>query len=143
MTIKPRVVRALKDARTRLRDVAAAAHAVALADAEDTAEHLKIEEDTLEMALDDAATTLAEARSVYDLDEVEEVTGVYRIAVADAQVRHAEAIGHSETTGEHLRVRARQLRTAERLVERVEDIHARHEARAEQRGADDMAARRR
>lgn len=143
MTIKPRVVRALKDARTRLRDVAAAAHASALAAAEDTAEHLRVEEDTLEMALDEASDTLVEARSIYDVEEVGEDTGVHRIAVADAQARHAKAIDDSEITGVYLRATARQLRVAEKLVERSETYHAKREAVAEQRGSDDLAGRRR
>lgn len=143
MTIKPRVVRALKDARTRLRDVAAAAHSTAVASAERTGEFLAQEEDTLEVALDAAPASLAAARTVYDLEDVGEDTGVYRIAVADAAAKHASAVKHTETTASQLQVRARQLRVAERLVERVETHHARREASAEQRGSDDLAARRR
>jgi len=141
--IKPRVVRALKDARTRLRDAAAAAHANAAATRDRCADEVRDEHESLEAALDDAAGTLAEARTVHELDRVAESTGVYRLAVADASERHATAAAASQTTAEQLRARTRQLRTAERLVELVDGHHAKREARAEQHGSDDLAARRR
>jgi flagellar biosynthesis chaperone FliJ len=143
MTIRIRVVRALKDARTRLRDVAAAAHSTAAAVRDHSARELRDEHATLQAALDDAAAMLAAARTVHELDRVADSTGVYRLSVADATERHAAATTASETTADRLRERTRQLLTAERLVERVEDRRAKREARAEQRGADDMAARRR
>ena len=143
MTIRIRVVRALKDARTRLRDVAAAAHSTAAAIRDRSARELRDEHDSLQAALDQAAGSLAAARTVHDLDRVAESTGVYRLTLADAAERHAVATTASETTADRLRERTRQLRTAERLVEQVEDRRSKREARAEQRGADDMAARRR
>jgi flagellar biosynthesis chaperone FliJ len=141
--LKPRVVRALKDARTRLRDVAAAAHSTTSAARDRSARSLQDHSDSLEAALDNAAGTLAAARTVHELDRVADATGVYRLSVADATERHAVATAASETTANRLRERTRQLRTAERLVEIVEEHRARREARAEQYGADDMAARRR
>jgi flagellar biosynthesis chaperone FliJ len=143
MTIRIRVVRALKDARTRLRDVAAAAHSNAAAVRDRSARELQDEHASLETALDDAAETLAAARTVHELDRVAETTGEYRRSVADATVRHGQAVSASEATADRLRERTRQLRSAERLVERVEDRRSKREDRAEQRGADDMAARRR
>lgn len=143
MTIKPRVVRALRDARTRLRDAAAAAHSTTSAARDRSARELEDHHRSLEAALDEAADTLAAAGTVHEIDRVAEATGAYRLSVADATERHAAAAAASETTADRLRERTRQLRTAERLVEQVEDHHARREARAEQHGADDMAARRR
>jgi hypothetical protein len=143
VTIRPRVVRALRDARTRLRDVAAAAHATASAERDARARALEDHRATLETALDHAAGALAGARSVYEIDLVAEGTGVHRFAVADATERHTEATAVTATTAEQLRGRTRQLRTAERLVDLVDEHRAKHEARAEQRSADDMAARRR
>jgi flagellar biosynthesis chaperone FliJ len=143
MTIKPRVVRALKDARTRLRDAAAAAHSNASAQLDRSARELAEEHGALEAALDEAAGQLAEARHVHELDRVAESTGVYRLSVADATERHAQARAETDTTADRLRERTRQLRTAEKLVDIVEERRAKHEARAEQRGADDLASRRR
>jgi hypothetical protein len=137
------VVRALKDARTRLRDVAAAAHSVTSAERDRSARELQDERALLEGALDSAAGSLAIARSVYEIDLIAEGTGVHHFAVADATERHAEATAASATTADQLRARTRQLRTAERLVDLVEERRAQHEAKAEQRGSDDMAARRR
>jgi hypothetical protein len=140
--IKPRVVRALKDARARLRDVAAAAHATAAATRDRCADAVRDEHASLETTLDDAAASLARARTVHELDRVADATVASRLAVADALARHDDAAAASATTAAHLRVRARQLRTAERLVERVDDHRAEREARAEQHGNDDLAARR-
>jgi flagellar biosynthesis chaperone FliJ len=141
--LKPRVVRALKDARTRLRDVAAAAHSTTAAARDRSARALQDHHASLEAALDDAVGTLAAARTVHELDRIADATGVYRLSVADAIEHHAVATAASETTADRLRERTRQLRTAERLVEIVEHHRARRDARAEQYGADDMAARRR
>jgi hypothetical protein len=141
--LKPRVVRALKDARTRLRDVAAAAHSTSSAARDHSARVLQDHHDSLEAALDDAAGTLAAARTVHELDRIADATGMYRLSVTDAIEHHAVAITASETTAARLRERTRQLRTAERLVEIVEAHRAKRDARAEQYGADDMAARRR
>jgi flagellar biosynthesis chaperone FliJ len=143
MTIRIRVVRALKDVRTRLRDVAAAAHSNAAGVRDRSAQELAAEHDQLEAALDQAADTLAAARTVHELDRVADDTGVHRLSVADAEKRHEVALAASQTTADRLRERTRQLRAAERLVERGEHRRARRESRAEQRRADDMAARRR
>jgi hypothetical protein len=143
MTIKPRVVRALKDVRTHMRDVAAAAHSTTSAARDRSARELADEHASLEAALDAAADRLAAARTVHELDRVAESTGVVRMALSDATERHAIATAATETTADRLRERTRQLRTAERLVELVDDHRARREARAEQYGADDLAARRR
>lgn len=143
MTIKIRVVRTLKEVRTRLRDVAAAAHANAAGIRDRSAQELQAEHDLLETALDDAAGELAAARTVHELDRVAEATIVQRLSVADATKRHEVALAASETTADRLRERTRQLRTAERLVERVDHRRARRESRAEARRVDDITARRR
>ena len=143
MTMKIRVVRALRDVRTRLRDAAAAAPAHAAVLRDRSAQELQAESDQLETALDGAAGELAAARTVHDLARVADETGAYQISVADATKRHELALAESETTADRLRERARQLRTAERLVERVDYRRARRESRAEQRRADDLNARRR
>ena len=142
MTIKPRVVRALRDARTRMRDAAAAEHSVTTTAREHAAQKLADERAALEAALDSAADTLAAARTVHEVDRVAESTGVYRLAVVDATAHHTQAITAQNATAARLHERTRQLKTAERLVDMVEDFRAKREATAEQRSTDDMAARR-
>jgi hypothetical protein len=143
MTIKIRVVRALKNARTRLRDAAAAAHSTAAVNRDRSAQELQDENESLEAALDEAAHSLAAARTIHELDRVADHTVVYRLSVADATKRHEVAQAASELTADQLRERTRQLRTAERLFEQVEHRRARRESRAERGRVDDMAARRR
>jgi flagellar biosynthesis chaperone FliJ len=143
MTIKPRVVRALKDARTRLRDAAAAAHSNASAESQRSARAVAGEHESLETALDAAIATLADARTVHDLDRVADATVEYRLLLADAIERHTVAEAATATAADRLRERARQLRTAEKLVELVDQRRAQSEARAEQRHTDDLIARRR
>ena len=140
MTIKPRVVRALRDARTRMRDVAAAAHSTTTAARAHSAQQLADHQHALEAALDGATPTLAAARHIYELDRVAEDTGVYRLAVVDAGSAHHQAVVANDVTGDKLRERTRQLRTAERLVEMVDDVRAKREATAEQRSCDDLAS---
>lgn len=142
MTIKPRVVRALRDARTRMRDAAAAEHSTTTAARERAEQKLADERAALDAALDAAADSLAAARTVHEVDRVAESTGVYRLAVVDAATRHSQAVHANHATAARLHERTRQLKTAERLVDLVEDFRAKREATAEQRSADDMAARR-
>lgn len=143
MTIKPRVVRALRDARTRLRDVAAAEHSTTTATRDRAAQTVIDRRHELEAALDSAGSSLAAARTIWDVDRVAEDTGVYRFAVVDASTAHHQAVVANDATADRLRERTRQLRTAERLVEMVDDVRAKQEATAEQRSADDMTAGRR
>jgi flagellar biosynthesis chaperone FliJ len=143
MTIRPRAVRALRDARERLRDAAAATHAQSTAARELSAADLAVEERRLSEHMDEAPTLLSTARTVHELDRVAETTGVYRIAIADASTRLQSATALTDQTAGKLRERTRQLRSAERLVEIVDDSRAKLEARNEQRANDDLASRRR
>ena len=70
MNIRPRAVRALRDVRSRLRDVAAAQVTVANTAREHSHLALVGEHDKLDEQLDGAATELASARTVHDLDRV-------------------------------------------------------------------------
>jgi hypothetical protein len=142
-TRRLRVVRALKDVRTRLRDVAAAAHSTAAVLRDRSAQQLVDQHTSLETALDAAVDTLAAARTVHELDRIAETTFVYRLSVDDATKRHEVAIAATEVTADELRARARQLRTAERLVEHGEYRRARRESRNERHRVDDIVARRR
>lgn len=143
MTKKLRVVRALVDARTRMRDLAAAAHTSATATRDLAAQTLSDEEEALETHLDGAAETLSAVTSVYDIDRVTAVAHAYRFAVVDAGQRHAEASAASDAAAKKLNDRTRQLRTAEKLKEIIQEHRSKHEARNEQRAIDDLAARKR
>ena len=142
MTIRPRVVRALRDVRERLRDAAAASHAKAATAVASSQAELSAEHDRLEEFLVAARDVLAEARTVHDVDRVAETVVVHRFAIADASARHDAAVSVTESTARALRDRTRQLRSAEKLVELVETNRDRRASAAEQRANDDLAARR-
>jgi len=143
MTIRPRAVRALRDVRERQRDAAAATHARATGARDVSSSVLAIEHDRLEAFLDDARETLASASTVFELDRVADLAGGHRLAIADAAGVHAKAIEITEVTAGKLRDSTRQLRSAEKLVELVDEHRSKLESRAEQRCNDDMSARRR
>jgi len=143
VTIKPHVARALRDARARLRDVAAADHAAAAERREAAAAELASEHDRLTAFVDDAPARLARASSVNDLDRVAMLVGAHHGEIASAATRHAETVALVELMTGALRERTRQLKTAERIVDNVHSARDAREARGEQRGTDDLAARRR
>jgi flagellar biosynthesis chaperone FliJ len=140
MTIRPRVVRALRDARERMRDAAAATHATATTALEHSDVELADSCDRLEAFLDDAGQELAAARNVHEIDRVAQVSGVYRLEIADAKARRDEAAALSSRTADALRERTRQLRSVEKLVELVDDHRSKNELRSEQRLNDDLAS---
>jgi hypothetical protein len=143
MTIRPRAARNVRDLRTRLRDIAAASHASTVAAQQRSREALDAERRALDEHLDTAQHELLDARSIYDLQSVEEDTGVHRIAIADAAKRFTEDTTQTQISEAALRERARQLRSSEKLVEKLEQNLAVRESAAEQRANDDISARRR
>jgi hypothetical protein len=143
MTIRPRAVKALRDVRERLRDAAAASHAEATSALEVSEIALAEERRRFEEFLDEAPTTLTQARTVYDLEEVDEDTGVYRLAIVDAAQRHEEDSQVTSLAAVKLRERTRELRSAEKLVEMAVDVRNRATAKAEQLGNDDITSSRR
>lgn len=143
MTIKPAMARALRDARLRMRDVAAADHAIAAERREQAAASLAAEHDALATFVENAAERLARASSINDLDRVSILVGAHRDDIASAATRHAETIALAELTTGALRDRTRQLKTAERIVDDVQRARDDREARGEQRSSDDMSARQR
>jgi flagellar export protein FliJ len=134
-------VRALREVRVRLRDAAAASHAVASAVRDQTHLALVRHQDSLEDYLDEATDILAAASNVHDLSTVGEITGVYKLEISDASSRHDEASAAAEISADQLRDKARLLRRAEKLVERVTNDRAKSEAKVEQRMHDDMTPR--
>lgn len=143
MTIRPRAARNVRDLRTRLRDIAAASHANTVAARERSREALEAERRALDEHLDTAQHELLDARSIHDIETFEEDTGVHRIAIADAAKQYDDDTTQTQISEAALRERARQLRSAERLVERLELGAAQREASAEQRANDDISVRRR
>jgi flagellar export protein FliJ len=143
MTIKPRVVRALRDARTRLRDAAIAEHTLAAHDGLTASAQLASERGRLESVLDDAHVTLAAARNVHELGRVAELVTAHHGAIAIAAKVEADAAVVTEAAAAKLRERARALRAAEHLVELSDRHRNMRDAKREQRGNDDLSARRR
>ncbi len=143
MTIRPRAARNVRDLRTRLRDIAAASHASTVAAQQRSQQALDEERRALDEHLDTAQHELAGARSVYDIETFEEDTGVHRLAIADATKRFEEDTTQTRISEAALRERARQLRSSEKLVERLEQGVAVRDAAIEQRANDDISARRR
>lgn len=142
MTIRPRAARALLDARSKLRDIAAATHAQAAAQRDRTHLALVEEQDALDAHLDTASELLTAAASVWDLDEVSEITGVHKLQIKDAETRVAQATATSDATAAKLRESSRKLRTAEQILDRVTTERDKAIASAEQRTNDDMVAAR-
>ncbi len=143
MTIRPRAARNIRELRSRLRDLAAASHAERVAARDRQRDVVTEHEEQLRAHLDDAQHALAGATSVHALELVHEDTGVHRFAIAEASARLADATKETAISEAALRERARQLRSAERLVENLERGISQREAAAEQRAHDDMSTRRR
>jgi soluble P-type ATPase len=129
--------------RERLRDLAAASHAVAVGQVERAAEGVTAERERLEAQVTSAGGVLAQARSIAELEGVTVEIAASRGDVDAAVARHGEAIGASAATEKALKEKARQLRTAERILELVQEQRASKAMRGEQRAADDLAAGRR
>src|SRR5215813_1615834 len=98
MTIHPRVVRALRDARERLRDAAAAEHTVAATGRDEAARRLASERDHLSAFLNDAHDALPAGRTVHELDHLAAVVDSHRTKIAVASRGHAEASALAELT---------------------------------------------
>ncbi|CAN5919234.1 hypothetical protein BH11MYX2_BH11MYX2_13410 [soil metagenome] len=143
MTIRPRAAKSIRDIRSRLRDLAAASHANTVAERDRSRDAVLLEEQALEQHFDTAQHELLEARSIYDLQSVDEDTGVHRIAIADAQKVLASNTKQTQVSEAALRESSRKLKSSEALVERIEDLISRRDAKAEQRAHDDMSPRKR
>jgi len=143
VTIKPRSARALLDARSKLHAIAAAAHATSAAETGRAANAVADRNRALDESFIEASASLASARSVHDLDRAAITVAASRGDLVDATQIHAEAAARSDATMSTLKVRSRQLRVAERILETVTRELDDRESRGEQRRNDDMAARRR
>lgn len=142
MSRDPKLLRALVSTRNRMRDLAAAEHAVRDGACTVAATAVANETTHLDVLLDGAGHILGRALSIYDLDRVAHDVAAQRATIAHARQHHVEARAIADLAASALRDRTRQLRTAEKLVEISRDERASTESRAEQRGADDMTASR-
>ena len=143
MTINPRVARALRQMRSRLRDLAAAEHGDAQSKTAAAANHVANQQSQLEDTLDEAEDTLAAATTVHALHDVGDLVGSHRVAITDAVALHSAATQISDLAHARLRARIRQLKTAERVLELIDRDRTVLEKRAEQLGHDDLTSSRR
>lgn len=143
MAINSRVARSVRDMRTKLRDLAAAEHGVATLRSQAAADHVAAEVQNLEDTLDEAEDTLTGLTSVYALDDVAGLVACQRQAIVDAEKLRADAQQAATQTEAHLRVRVRQLKTAERVVDMLKEDRAVRDAKAEQLANDDLVNARR
>jgi flagellar export protein FliJ len=142
MTNRSRSARVLREVRTRLRDVAAASHAVAAATHDTTKRSLVAEEDRLEAFLDAAHHALAAARNVNEFELLAGHIDGHKQAIDGATEVHATSATRMKQSHLDLIASTRKLKTAEKIVERIDDERARVEARHEQRAQDDLSRRR-
>ncbi len=141
--VKPRAARVLRDVRERLRDAAATTHAAATAHTDRAAGQLAIERDRLGATMAGAAVG-ARPRAVGQRARARARRRRRQPARSPthAAAHHLEALVAAAATGDALRERARQLRTAERIVELVDKSRNDAEAKRERIACDDLAARR-
>jgi len=143
MTIRPRAVRSLRDARERLRDIAAARQAETQLACERAQHELAAQTSHRDEFLAEAPTMLEAARSVQDLMNVAEATGEFEIAIVDAEKVCARESDANLRASVQLGERTRALRTVEKLADRMERERLTSEARLEQQQSDELAGRRR
>jgi flagellar biosynthesis chaperone FliJ len=141
MTIRPRVVRAVRAARAHLRDVAAAEHAHRRAEADLASRDLVSATDVLDAHLAAAPDKLAGATSVSQVIRVIAAVDLERRVVAEAATSADQAADRSRQAADQLRTRERALRTVDRVAERLQEARTEAESRAEQVASDELAAR--
>jgi flagellar biosynthesis chaperone FliJ len=142
MTNRARNARVLREVRTRMRDIAAASHALATAQHDTTQKVLAAEEGQLQAYLDSAHLSLAAARTIHDFDFVSYHVDGHKQAIAGAAAEHSTSTTRKDESHVALVASTRQLKTAEKLVERIAHEAAKTEQRNEQRAQDDLTRRR-
>jgi hypothetical protein len=142
MTKKRRALVRLRDARGRLRDIEAARTNQAAA-------HQNVQEQGLATASRDlvsavvrACERLGRARHVGDLEAAHADVGLAREDVAEAHVSVLAATEARRRAAEILRQRSRELRTTERVLDRVSSAERLDSDRREQRFVDDLVSSR-
>ena len=142
MTKKMITLSRLKDARRRLRDVAAGAHAVADAHRLQATDAHSVAVQVLTDELDGAFARLEAASDVRTLFRFEDDVHAARAGVHVAALVVAKAEAESERRRAALASRARDLKLTEELYERSRDAFAKAEQKHEQKLSDDLGATR-
>lgn len=142
MTQKRKALSRLRDARGRLRDLEAARTAVAAAKLDEKERGLTAANHDLVTALVDACDRLARARAVGDLEAAHEGIGHARDGVLAARKQVAIAAEARRAAAALLSKRERELRTTERVLDRVTTAERREGDRREQLMLDDLTGAR-
>ena len=141
MTIRPRQLRAVIAARGRLRDLAGAVHAQAAAAEQRAAAVATTAAAELDLAITTACDRLAASDGVAELMRIADELAGDRAQAAAAEQQRAAAGARAQESAAALRLRERELRTVERVLD---DVRARVELaveRGEQRANDDRRRR--
>jgi hypothetical protein len=142
MTVRPRQLRAVIAARGRLRDLAGAAHAQAAAaelHAAAAANHAAAD---LEDAIASARDRMATGAGIAELMRIADELASDRAHVAAAEQARRSAGLRAQESAHQLRLRERELRTVERVLDDCRDRLAVTAERTEQRITDDHGGRR-
>lgn len=142
MTHKRKALSRLRDARGRLRDLEAARAAVAAARLDEKERSLRAADHDLVTALVEACDRLASARAVGDLEAAHEGVDHARGGVLAARKQVAVAAEARRAAAAQLSKRERELRTTERVLDRVTTAERREGDRREQRMLDDLTGAR-
>ncbi len=133
----------LKDTRKRVRDVAAAVAAGAEAKRIEAAEHTEDAAEALDELYRDAATRFVAADTVRGLWQYELERAGATEHLRAAEMGLVEAARHAELRRQELAHKERDLRRAEKVMERQKLHDAQKERKAEQKASDDIAGRKR
>lgn len=141
MTIDRRTIRALRDVRGKLRDLALAEHATT------SATQLRCEEvkaaarAELEDSFASASAALGTASTVAQLERISQDVAAHHVCLDEASAELAAAVLRTEEASRQLRQRAQQVESARRISENVERESAQRVSRQEQRSHDDLRRR--
>lgn len=133
----------VREARRRLRDSAAGTFAEAEAEHTLATERHTAAEAGLDEVHDAAATRLASTRTVRELLVLDHERRMAINLLADAKQEVVVARAESDRRRARLQQHARELRVAEKVIDKTRALVAADEKRAEQRSSDDLAAARR
>lgn len=143
MSVRPRQLRAVIAARGRLRDLAGAVHAQNSAAEQQAAAIASSAAAELEIAIVSARERMATSAGIAELMRIaDELAGDQAQAVAAAEERDA-AEARTRQSAAALRLRERELRTVERVLEDNRTQLELASDRLEQRVTDDHGGRRR
>ena len=142
MSVRPRQLRAVIAARERLRDLAGAAHAQAAAAELHAQAAATSASADLDQAIADARDRMATGAGLHELMRIADELAGDRAHVQAAEQERLAAGVRAQESAAALRLRERELRTVERVLEDRRDQLAVSAERGEQRVTDDHGGRR-